>query len=148
MPRKPADDFYTTIHVARGFLGYVWLIVLTGSVILIVNMSMEVKRIRYSLGEKNLEKMRLLDELRRVENRIGELERYNRIAELARSELPQLGPPRHPAIELVVPGLQTRTGLPAPAAPVMEEPGILSRARKYWQRMGDWARERLHSWIE
>ncbi|MFB3784958.1 MAG: hypothetical protein ACE15F_01175 [bacterium] len=148
MPRKPADDFHTTIHVARGFLGYIWMIVLAGSVILIVNMSMEVKRIRYSLGEKNLEKIRLLDELRRVENRIGELERYHRIAELVRTQLPQLGPPRHPAIELVVPGLQTRTGLPVPAAPELEEPGLLSRVRKYWQRMGDWVREQVHRWIE
>ncbi len=148
MPRRQAEDFHTTIQVARGFLGYVWMIVLFSSITLIVNISMEVKRIRYSLGEKNFEKMRLLNERRRVENRIGELERYNRIAELVQTQLPHLGPPRHPAIELVVPGLQTRSGLPAPVAPELEEMGILSRIRDGWHRMENWVRGKVHSWIE
>lgn len=143
MRRMQTEEPDSLVYVVRGFLGYLCLIILFGGVILIVQASMEVKRIRYQLTDANLEKMNLLEELRKVENKVNELERYNRIAEKIGSALPQLGPPRHPAIELAVPGLQKRSGPPETPDTLLQDNSPLAKLRNGWQKL----RETLRGWM-
>ncbi len=141
--RVPADEQDNLVHVVRGFFGYLCLIIFFGGVILIVQASMEVKRIRYRLTDSNIEKERLLDELRKVNNRISELEQYNFIAEKVNQTLPYLGPPRHPAIELEVPGLQIRTGQSEAPEEILADHSPLARLRNGWQKL----QQRFRGWI-
>jgi len=148
MKRFHAAEYESLIHAARGLIGYLCLIILFGGVILIVQAAMEVKRIRYQMTDAYIEKIRLLDELRIIDNRIAELERYSLIAERISATLPYLGPPRHPAIELEVPGLQTRTGPPEAPLDLLADRSTLAWMRNGWHTMRQNVRDWLRSLIE
>ncbi len=143
MKRNRTDEFDSLINVTRGFLGYLCLIILFGGVILIVQSSMEVKRIRYSLTIAYEEKKELLDQLSKLDNRIGELERYSRIAERIETILPHLGPPRRPAIELKVDGLVGRAGIPGAPSVLLKDESPLANMRKGWQNL----RQSTYKWL-
>lgn len=143
MRRPHAGEYDGLVHMVRGFLGYLSLIVLFGGVIFIVQASMEVKRIRYKLTEANVEKERLLDDLMKVNNKISELERFTYIAERLETALPHLGPPRHPAIELETPGLQTRTGPPEAPVELLVDHSPLARLRNSWNAL----RQTVRGWL-
>jgi hypothetical protein len=143
MRRAHGDERENLVYVVRGFLGYLCLIILFGGVILIVQASMEVKRIRYQLTDANLAKVTLLEELQKLDNRISEMERYSRIAEMVSGAMPLLGPPRHPAIELVVPGLQKRSGPPETPVDLLQDHSPLARLRDGWKSL----RETVHGWL-
>lgn len=148
MRRAQTEEPDSLVYVVRGFLGYLCLIILFGGVILIVQASMEVKRLRYQLTDANLEKMDLLEALRKVDNQISELERYSRIAEKVSSAMPQLGPPRHPAIELATPGLQKRSGPPETPFDLLQDNSPLAKLRNGWQAVRESARGWLRALIE
>lgn len=143
MRRAQGEEQEHLVYVVRGFLGYLCLIILFGGVILIVQAAMEVKRIRYQLTDANIEKMTLLEELRKIDNRISEMERYSLIAEKVSAALPQLGPPRHPAIELAVPGLQKQSGLPGAPVDLLQDHSPLAKLRDKMQFL----RETVHGWL-
>lgn len=143
MKRASTSDLDRRIQVTRCLIGYVWLIVLFSSVILIVQTSMEVKRVRYAMTEKNFEKMRLLDEIRRIDNEISELERFSRISNMVETNLPHLGPPRQAAIEIEIEGLEERSGLTTIPFVYQESPSLLSKIRHQWQE----AEKQVRQWI-
>ena len=101
-------------RMVRYFLGYCWLIVLFGCVISIVQASMDIKRLGYQITGKIETKIALMEETRKIDNQISEMESYQRIADLLRQHRPELGPPKYPAIELKVAGLRERSGCRKP----------------------------------
>lgn len=103
--RRERDDYYSAIPIVRVALGYLCLLVLFGTVILLVQASIEINKARYYIGELNRDKFRLMDELRSLDNKIRALEGYERIASIVSEELPELGPPQYPAIVIEVVGL-------------------------------------------
>jgi len=145
LKRAHSDESENAVKVVRAFFGYIWLIVFFGCVILLVQASLEEKRIRYRMGEQNIRKIGLLDEIRRCDNRIKELENFNRIAMLTETQLPQLGVPKKPAIELTVPGLRNRTGFPKAVKPIPRDRGFLRGLRDRWRHIENetrqWMRE-------
>jgi len=143
MKRNRTDEFDSLINVTRGFLGYLCLIILFGGVILIVQSSMEVKRIRYSLTISYKEKKELLVQLSKLDNRIGELEQYSRIAERIETSLPHLGPPRRPAIELKVDGLMGRSGILDAPHVLLQDESPLANMRKGWHNF----RQSTDKWL-
>ncbi len=143
MKRNRTDEFDSLINVTRGFLGYLCLIILFGGVILIVQSAMEVKRIRYSLTVAYEEKKELLVQLSKIDNRIGELERYSRIAERIETSLPHLGPPRRPAIELKIDGLVGRSSIPGAPSVLLQDESPLANMRKGWQNF----RQSTYKWL-
>lgn len=135
MAKTAKNDYEMLIPYIRGFIGYLWIVISFGCVILLVQASLEEKEIRYQMGSKNLEKTKLLDELRQVNNQIAELERFERIDGLVREKLPQLGPPRFPAIEIPVAGLQLRYGMPEESFYVIKQETWATKARAYWNNL-------------
>ncbi|MBN2330117.1 MAG: hypothetical protein JXR73_23455 [Candidatus Omnitrophica bacterium] len=144
MRRAQTGEHDQLLYMARGFLTYLCIIIFFGGVILVVHAAMEVKRIRYSLTEANNEKTNLLEELRKINNQISELERYDLIAERIDAALPYLAPPRHPAIELKVPGLQTQLSWPEAPASLLEDNSPLAKMRRGWQRL----QENMRTWFQ
>jgi len=137
-------DYESAVPMLRGLILYVCVIVIFGCIIALVQASMAEKRIRYHLAERFFENMRLMEDSRRLDNQIHSLESYERIAELVRERLPELQPPRYPAVELEVPGLSARTGAPDSVIVPEENPGWLTRFRRQWRGMEEkvrhWAR--------
>ncbi|MEW6236172.1 MAG: hypothetical protein AB1656_12365 [Candidatus Omnitrophota bacterium] len=144
MNQAAANDYRSMVPHVRGIIGYFCVIAIFGCISLIVHASLEEKKIRYRMTEKNFEKMRLLEEIRQLNNRIGELESYQRIAGLIQEQLPQLGPPRNPAVELAAPGLRSGIGfsdyLPMPP----EKEGFFDGLRRGW----DMTRKETRSWLQ
>lgn len=136
------------VNAVRGLIVYLCLLATISSVILTVQASMEEKKIRYLLTDMNKTKKDLLDRLRKAENRIAELERYERVASLAESELPHLGPPRHPAIEIRTPGLSNAPMGSMPMEYRFEDQSWMARFRSRWREMEKAAGEYFLSWIE
>lgn len=143
MARTEQHDLSQPKKIVRYFIGYFCLVAFFGVVILIVHASMEVKRLGYESAKRISTKIDLIDELRQVENRIGELESYNRISALIDTHLPALGPPQHPAIELHVRGLEERDGVPE--SPDLPKPdnSILNTARKHWKE----TKQTIQKWL-
>lgn len=148
MNRSSSDECQNAVKVVRAFFGYIWLITFFGCVILLVQASLEEKRIRYEMGKKNREKLDLLDEHRRYDIQIKELESYSRISALVETQLPQLGPPQKPAIEIKVPGLRSQTGFPDSGRPAVQDPGFLRRMRDRWRQFEASAWQKLRDLIE
>jgi len=144
MNRAADNDYRSAIPHVRGIIGYFCVIAMFGCISLIVHASLEEKKIRYRMTEKNIEKMRLLEEIRKLNNRIGERESYQRIAGLIEEKLPQLGPPRNPAVELAVPGLRSGIGtsdyLPMPP----EKEGFFDGIRRGWEL----TRKETQRWLQ
>lgn len=148
MPKNVKNDYEILIPYIRGFIGYLWIVISFGCVILLVQASLEEKAIRYEMGARNLEKTKLMDELRQVNNQIAELERFERIDGLVKEKLPQLGPPRYPAIEIPVPGLQIQGGLPEGNLVVTKEETWASKARARWYNLNNKIRNWAKSLVE
>ena len=146
--RRVRKDVEASIPVVRGLIVYLWLLILFGSVILIVQASMEEKKIRYRLTDRNSEKKDLLEEIRKVDNRIAELESYRRIGDLVEEQLPYLGPPRHPAIVIAVPGLTSPNLGNVKMVYVFEDRSWLTRFRQQWKKSQLQVMDYLQSLIE
>ncbi len=129
------SDYERIIPVIRGTLSYLCLVALFGCITLIVQVALEEKKIRYQMTDLNFVKLELMKEIRDLDNRISELERYQRIAGLIEEELPQLGPPRHRVIELEVPGLKSENAFSDPTVYRREEKDFLGRMRDAWKSM-------------
>lgn len=134
--KKRKADYEEVVPMVRMALGYIWLIALFGSVLFIVQAAIEVKRTHYHMTDKYNEKVALLDDLRRLDQKIFELERYERIDEKVRESLPQLGPPRHPAIEIPVDGLVTHRGAPVAVELPPDETSWILKVRDRWMAAG------------
>ncbi|MBI1387871.1 MAG: hypothetical protein GC154_05440 [bacterium] len=132
MGRKKEQRDDQAIAMVRLTLGYLWIVVLFGSILLTVQASIEVKRTHYRMTDKYYQKTALLDDLRKLNIEINELERYERIAEKIETEFPELGPPRHPAIEIGVPGLTTQRIGHTPARLPEAETSWIIRMRNRW----------------
>ncbi len=138
----------SAVTVLRLTLGYLCLILLFGFVILAVQASIEEKKIRYEFGDKNLIKMKLLDEVREIENQINRLESHYRIAGLLDEHMPMLGPANAPAIELEVPGLTQVTDQAYRKAILAENQSWIRQIREEWQTVRARAWNWLRSWVE
>ncbi|MGC9326839.1 MAG: hypothetical protein ACP5I1_04325 [Candidatus Hinthialibacter sp.] len=144
MRRAQTEEHEHLLAMARGFLIYLCLIIFFGGVIMIVHAAMEVKRVRYRLTEAYYEKMNLLKELRKVNNEISELERYDLIAKRIDEALPYLAPPRRPAIELKTPGLQMQPTWPETPAALLQDNSPMAKVRLGWRRL----QENMRTWFQ
>ncbi|MDP8244671.1 MAG: hypothetical protein P9L94_11360 [Candidatus Hinthialibacter antarcticus] len=145
--KKRKADYESSVPMVRMVLGYIWLIALFGSVLFIVQAAIEVRRTHYHMTDKYNEKVALLDDLRRLDQKILELESYERIEAKVRESLPQLGPPRHPAISIPVNGLIMHRGLPTAVTLSPEETSWILNVRDRWtatsSRIKQWAKQAL-----
>jgi len=148
MSRKHSNETDHLVPMVRGIISYFCVITIFGCVSLVVHASMMEKRIRYSMTDKNFEKMRLLDELRKIDNQIGELESYSRISNLIEDQLPFLGPPRHSAIDIAVPGLRSHTEFSDWAIPEYHSDSFIDQFRYGWKEMQRKFRAGLQSLVE
>ncbi len=144
---KLKAEYESMVPMVRMVLGYVWLIALFSSVLFIVQAAIEVKRTHYHMTDKYQQKVALLDDLRRLDQKIYELERYSRIEAKVKESLPQLGPPRHPAISIPVKGLFTHRGLPTAVTLPPDETSWILNVRDRWLETGskikNWAKRML-----
>ena len=144
MARSTAREYEHAIPLVRGLILYICLIVLFGCVLLTVQASLRERDIRMTMTAKISEKKILLHEVQKLDIQIHALERYDRVAALIQKELPLLGPPQYPAIELEAPGLRARSGLPSSDSLVLDDQSWMGRFRKTWRgmelQMRDWMR--------
>lgn len=139
-----SEEYESLIPVVRYFIGYIWLIVFFCEVVLIVHASMDLKKMGYTIGQQYKVKKDLLDVQRDLDNRISQMESYQRIAELIAQNRPELGPPKHPAIEIQVNGLLEQAGRPVPIIMMQDNRGFLERSVETWRE----TQAKVHNWIQ
>lgn len=142
--RKQSPDYEPAVPMIRMMLGYLCLVALFGSVLLVVHAAIEVKRTFYHIGDRSRVKEDLISELRSLDATIMELERYDRIQAKVAEHLPQLGPPRHPAIAIQVPGLETHRGVRVDLKLPDDETSWILNMRDQWRETG----ASVKQWLE
>lgn len=105
MTRRLQDIDRNAIITVRIILGYLCLVVIFGTILLMVQSSIEVKSASYRKLEMAIERNRLNDDIRHLDRQIMYMERYDRIESMLDEHLPFLGKPVYPAIEIPVDGL-------------------------------------------
>jgi hypothetical protein len=137
-----------TVQYVRGVIAYLCILSLFGCVILMVQAGMDEKRIRYDITDQIGVKRELLNENRKLDNRIAELERFERIAMLVEEEFPDLKPPQHPAISIGVDGLLASTKGYQRKPVVYQDDSWLGNARRKWRDMEHDVYQYLNSLVE
>ncbi len=146
MTRKPPQDY--TVQYVRGILVYLCIVSLFGSVILLVQAGMEEKRVRYQISLLIGEKRELMNDIRKLNNRVAEQENFERISILVEKHLPHLGPPQHPAISLPVTGLH-QNGVDSENKPALpENNSLFNQMRKKWRSMETHLHDYLNEMVE
>ncbi|MDX9752379.1 MAG: hypothetical protein RBU29_00355 [bacterium] len=146
--RTHDPDYESLIPYVRGFITYLWIVTVFGCVILLVKGSMEETDIQYQMGDKYLEKRKLLSDIQKVDNKIAQLERFERIGVLLEEQLPQLGPPKYPAVELPVEGLRNPKDLRASYPPDEMSENIFSHIRNQAVDVWTTARDQVQKFLE
>lgn len=100
------------------------------------------------MTDRNFEKMELLDEIRKINNQIAELESYQRISGLIEKRLPHLGPPRYPAIEISVQGLRSNTDTFDHPPLNLDDDGWLEQFRRRWNQVEEELKKGLKNLVE
>lgn len=124
-----------TVQYVRGVIVYLCILSMFGCVILLVQAGMEEKRIRYEISNRIGDKRELLNEVRKLDNRIAELESFERIAGLVEKEFPELKPPQHPAISIGVDGLLASNKTVQRKQVIYQDDSFLGNARRKWRDM-------------
>ncbi len=148
MGRKKRSDDRQFVPIVRSIISYLCVIALFGSVTLIVHASLMEKKIRYLMTDRIFEKMELLDEKRKVNNQIAELESYQRISGLIEERLPHLGPPRYPAIEISVQGLRSNAATLDHPPLNLEDEGWMEQFRRRWNQVEEELKEGLKTLVD
>lgn len=137
-----------TVQYVRGVIVYICILCLFGSVILLVHAGMEEKRVRYEITKRIGDKRILMDEIRKLDNRIAEMESFERIAEKVKEHFPDLKPPQHPAISIAVDGLSNtaRNNQRIPA--LYEDRSWLGNLRHKWRNLEQHVQDYINRLVE
>lgn len=141
-----AED--NTVQYVRGVIVYLCILCLFGSVILLVQAGMEEKRVRYNITDRITEKRILLSDIRKLDNRIAEMESFERIAEKVKEHFPDLKPPQHPAISIGVEGLSTNSRATQRIPNVYEDKSWLGNLRHKWRGLEQQVQDYLNHLVE
>lgn len=144
MARKQRSDIAGMVPMVRMMMLYLCILASFGTIILVVQASIEQKRIRYRIGELTSQKVELLEELRELDNRILWLERHEHVANVVSEKMPELGPPQHPAIELQVAGLTSYGNRPVSPNIQIQHTGILAELRRNWNAL----QTQMRGWLQ
>ena len=146
--KNTQNSYESAIPYVRGIILYLCLLTLFGGVILIVQAGMEEKRIRYQLTERIKDKRQLMEQVKKLDNRINGLESFSRISSLVENRLPHLSPSQYPAIVIQVPGLTLDNRENLPQISLMEDNSWVSRFRIQWRKMEEKIQNHLKRMVE